>query len=67
MRRELLYITTIAVGLFVSAEYAQWPVDIWCIGTFLYLYVTTDRKNESKCLQYSHLQHQWNYSSVKYG
>ena len=44
MRRELLYITTIAIGLFVSAKYAQWPVDIWCIGTFLYLFVITDRK-----------------------
>jgi len=44
MRRELLYITTIAVGLFVSAKYAQWPVDIWCLGTFLYLFIITDRK-----------------------
>ena len=44
MRREVLYITTIAIGLFVSAKYAQWPVDIWCIGTFLYIYASTDRK-----------------------
>ena len=50
MRRELLYITTIAVGLFVSAEYAQWPVDIWCIGTFLYLFATTDRKERIEML-----------------
>ena len=44
MRRELLYITTIAIGLLVSAKYAQWPVDIWCIGTFVYIYASTDRK-----------------------
>ena len=44
MRRELLYITTIAIGLFVSSTYAQWPVDIWCIGVFLYLFTVTDRK-----------------------
>ena len=44
MRRELLYITTIAIGLFVSSTYAQWPVDIWCIGIFLYLFTVTDRK-----------------------
>ena len=34
MRREALYVLTIAIGLFISAEYAQWPVDIWCIGVF---------------------------------
>ena len=24
MRREVLYLLTIAIGLFISAEYAQW-------------------------------------------
>ena len=44
MRREVLYVLTIAVGLLVSARYAQWPVDIWCIGVFSYLFWNTDRK-----------------------
>ena len=44
MRREVLYILTIAVGLLISAKYAQWPVDIWCIGVFSYLFWNTDRK-----------------------
>ena len=44
MRREVLYVLTIAVGLLLSAKYAQWPVDIWCIGVFSYLFWSTDRK-----------------------
>ena len=44
MRREVLYVLTIAVGLLVSARYAQRPVDIWCIGVFSYLFWNTDRK-----------------------
>ena len=44
MRREALYVLTIAVGLLISAKYAQWPVDIWCIGVFSYLFWYTDRK-----------------------
>ena len=44
MRREVLYALTIAVGLLVSARYAQWPVDIWCIGVFSYLFWNTNRK-----------------------
>jgi len=44
MRREVLYVLTIAVGLLISAKYAQWPVDIWCIGVFSYLFWNTDRK-----------------------
>ena len=44
MRREVLYVLTIAVGLLISAKYAQWPVDIWCIGVFSYLFLKTDRK-----------------------
>ena len=44
MRREALYVLTIATGLLISAKYAQWPVDIWCIGVFSYIYWKTDRK-----------------------
>ena len=44
MRREALYVLTIAIGLLISAKYAQWPVDIWCIGVFSYIYWKTDRK-----------------------
>ena len=44
MRREVLYVLTIAVGLLISAKYAQWPVDIWCIGVFSYLFLKTNQK-----------------------
>jgi len=44
MRREALYVLTIAIGLFISAKYGQWPVDFWCIGVFSYIYWKTDRK-----------------------
>ena len=44
MRREVLYVLTIAIGLLISAKYGQWPVDIWCIGVFSYIYWKTDRK-----------------------
>ena len=44
MRREVLYVLTIAIGLLISAKYAQWPVDVWCIGVFSYIYWKTDRK-----------------------
>ena len=44
MRREVLYVLTIAIGLLISAKYGQWPVDIWCIGVFSYIYWKTNRK-----------------------
>ena len=44
MRREVLYVLTIAIGLLISAKYGQWPVDLWCIGIFSYIYWKTDRK-----------------------
>ena len=50
MRREALYVLTIAIGLFISARYAQWPVDIWCIGVFSYLFWKTDRKERIEML-----------------
>ena len=50
MRREVLYVLTIAIGLFISAEYAQWPVDIWCIGIFSYIFWVTDKKERIEML-----------------
>ena len=50
MRREVLYVLTIAIGLLTSAEYAQWPVDIWCIGIFSYIFWVTDRKERIEML-----------------
>ena len=50
MRREALYVLTIAIGLFISAEYAQWPVDIWCIGIFSYIFWVTDKKERIEML-----------------
>ena len=50
MRREVLYVLTIAIGLFLSAEYAQWPVDIWCIGIFSYIFWVTDKKERIEML-----------------
>ena len=50
MRREVLYVLTIAIGLFISEEYAQWPVDIWCIGIFSYIFWVTDRKERIEML-----------------
>lgn len=44
MRREALYVLTIAVGLLISAEYAEWPVNIWCLGVFSYIFFRTNRK-----------------------
>ena len=44
MRREVLYVLTIAIGLLISAKHAQWPVDIWCMSVFSYIYWKTDRK-----------------------
>ena len=50
MRREVLYLLTIAIGLFISAEYAQWPVDIWCIGIFSYIFWVTNKKERIEML-----------------
>ena len=44
MRREALYVLTIAIGLFVSARYQEWPVNIWCLGVFSYIFWKTNRK-----------------------
>ena len=39
-----IYAITIAVGLFVSADYAEWTVNIWCIGLFIWLFIRAERK-----------------------
>ena len=44
MRREVLYVLTIGIGLLISANFAEWPVNVWCIGVFSYIYSSTDRK-----------------------
>ena len=45
-QRVWLYITTIAVGLYISAtgaagllpdSLAEWPVNVWCWGIFAYV------------------------------
>ncbi|DAC27667.1 MAG TPA: hypothetical protein D7H99_04165 [Candidatus Poseidoniales archaeon] len=53
MSRAWLYSLTILIGLWVSAtafggllpdNLAEWPVNIWCWGVFVYIYKTTGRK-----------------------
>lgn len=57
--RVWLYISTIAVGLWVSAtalggflpdKTAEWPVNLWCWGVFFWIYMTTDRKERLEML-----------------
>jgi hypothetical protein len=44
MKRVAVYALTIAIGLYVSAKYAEWPVNIWCIGLFIWLFKNAERK-----------------------
>ena len=44
MKRVAIYALTIAIGLYVSAKYAEWPVNIWCIGLFIWLFYNAERK-----------------------
>lgn len=50
MNKLLVYSLTIGIGLLVSAEYAEWPVNIWCIGLFIWLYHNADRKERIEML-----------------
>ena len=50
MRRVAIYALTIGIGLFVSAEYAELPVNIWCIGLFLALFYKAERKERIEML-----------------
>ena len=58
-QRVWLYITTIAVGLWISAtgvagllpdSVAEWPVNLWCWGVFAYVYRLADRKERIEML-----------------
>ena len=44
VRREILYASTIAIGLPISRYFSEWPVNIWCIGLFIFLFVQAKRK-----------------------
>ena len=44
MKRVAVYALTIAIGLYVSAKYAEWPINIWCIGLFIWLFKNAERK-----------------------
>jgi len=50
MNRVLIYILTISIGLYVSAEYSELPVNIWCISLFIWLYVYAERKERIEML-----------------
>ena len=50
MKRVAIYALTIGIGLFVSAEYAELPVNIWCIGLFLTLFYKAERKERIEML-----------------
>tara|TARA_B100000212_G_scaffold42181_1_gene27275 strand:+ start:7660 stop:8307 length:648 start_codon:yes stop_codon:yes gene_type:complete len=44
MRKVAVYVFTIIIGLYISAKYAEWPVNIWCIGLFIWLFKQAERK-----------------------
>ena len=50
MNKLLVYSLTIGIGLLVSAEYAEWPVNIWCIGLFIWIYYNAERKERIEML-----------------
>ncbi|MFL2978668.1 MAG: hypothetical protein DBX05_06640 [Candidatus Poseidoniales archaeon] len=50
VRREILYAATIAIGLPISRCFSEWPVNIWCIGLFLILFIQGERKERIEML-----------------
>ena len=59
MSRAIFYSLTILIGLWFSAtacggllpdNLAEWPVNIWCWGVFVYIYKSTDRKERIEML-----------------
>lgn len=50
VRREILYATTIAIGLPISRYFSEWPVNLWCIGLFIFLFVQGKRKERIEML-----------------
>ena len=53
MKRVAVYALTIAIGLYVSAKYAEWLVNIWCIGLCVMLgyYVQKQGPEHHRVLQ----------------
>ena len=75
-QRVWLYITTIAVGLWISAtgaagllpdSLAEWPVNVWCWGLFAYVYRVADRKERIEMLTVVALATPWSCSFPKCG
>ena len=50
MNKLLVYSLTIGIGLLVSAKYAEWPVNIWCICLFIWLFYNAERKERIEML-----------------
>tara|TARA_B100000902_G_scaffold31834_1_gene38125 strand:- start:9951 stop:10616 length:666 start_codon:yes stop_codon:yes gene_type:complete len=50
MRREFLYALTITIGLPISAYISEWPVNIWCIGLFIFLFLKAVKKERVEML-----------------
>ncbi|MBJ61442.1 MAG: hypothetical protein CMB54_06760 [Euryarchaeota archaeon] len=50
LKRESLYVLTIAIGLPISAYISEWPVNVWCIGLFVYLFRKAERKERVEML-----------------
>ena len=49
-RREFLYAFTIALGLPISYYFSEWPVNIWCIGLFVFLFNQAEKKERVEML-----------------
>ncbi|MEE3029753.1 MAG: hypothetical protein VX331_00890, partial [Candidatus Thermoplasmatota archaeon] len=50
LKRESLYVLTIAIGLPISAYISEWPVNIWCIGLFIFLFNQAEKKERIEML-----------------
>ncbi|MEC7042575.1 MAG: hypothetical protein VXW89_04635 [Candidatus Thermoplasmatota archaeon] len=50
LNRESLYVMTIAIGLPISAYISEWPVNIWCIGLFIFLFNQAEKKERIEML-----------------
>ena len=50
LKKEFLYVLTIAIGLPISAYISEWPVNVWCIGLFMYLFRTAEQKERVEML-----------------
>ncbi len=50
MKRVALYALTIGIGLYVSAKYGEWPVNIWCIGLFIGLFSQAQKRERIEML-----------------